>query len=226
MRVRFLAMLAVALIAAAPRVSTAQQFPNGPAALSVPHPLPPPLSTLPVPPRDLYQQITPPPVIVPVVVYPFVYGPPYMSDRRTSSELPSYRRPLYLRLPGSPKAGFDSNLLPAPRRSMWMEFVGLIDDFGLSGRALDLEEGNHRVELRAAGYATLNFDISITANQTTRYRGDLQRLLQPAPAAAVIPVPQAQARTTYVIPNCYAGDRPPSRALPRGCDITQLRVGR
>jgi hypothetical protein len=105
-------------------------------------------------------------------------------------------------------------------------YVGLIDDFGMSGRALDLDEGVHRVDLRAADYATLNFDINITANQTTRYRGDLQRLSQPAPAAVAIPLPQAQSRPTYVIPNCYAGDRPPSRALPPGCDIKLLRVGR
>ena len=105
-------------------------------------------------------------------------------------------------------------------------YVGLIDDFGMSGGALDLEEGTHRVELRAAGYSTLNFDINIFAPRTTRYRGDLPHLPQPAPAAAVMPTSQSQPRATYVIPNCYAGDRPPTRPLPPGCDIGRLRISR
>jgi hypothetical protein len=104
-------------------------------------------------------------------------------------------------------------------------YVGVIDDFGMSGHAIDLDEGTHRIELRAAGYATVNFDINIAANQTTRYRGDLQRLTplssSPAPVAATLP-----RKPSYVIPNCYGGDRPPSRPLPRGCDIRQLRVSR
>jgi hypothetical protein len=101
-------------------------------------------------------------------------------------------------------------------------YVGSADDFGISGRPLDLDEGPHRVELRAGGYATMNFDISISANQTMRYRGDLQRV--PDGTAAAVPPQPAARHTTYVIPNCYAGDRPPLRALPRGCDISKMIV--
>lgn len=106
-------------------------------------------------------------------------------------------------------------------------YVGLVEDFGIAGRAMDLDEGAHRLELRAEGYATLNFDVRIAANQATRYRGDLKKLSTPpavsAPAARPAPIP-AVPRTTYLIPNCYAGDRPPSRSLPPGCDISKLIV--
>jgi hypothetical protein len=104
-------------------------------------------------------------------------------------------------------------------------YVGLVDDFGLSGRALDLVEGAHRVELRAAGYAAVTVDVRIAANQTTRYRGDLQRL-SPPPAVSVppAPAPPAVRRATYVIPNCYAGDRPPAKALRPGCDLANMIV--
>src|SRR5438105_2535020 len=71
-------LLSLALLGALPNPSAAQQSlpPQGPAALSVPHPLPPPISTLPVPPRDLYQQLTPPPVGHPGIHSPgHVYGP-------------------------------------------------------------------------------------------------------------------------------------------------------
>jgi hypothetical protein len=99
-------------------------------------------------------------------------------------------------------------------------YVGLADDFGISGRALDLEAGPHRIELRADGYSTLAFSVNIIPNQTTRYRGDLQRIAATAPPPAAPATP----KLTYVIPNCYAGDRPPARPLPSGCDLKQMRT--
>jgi hypothetical protein len=99
-------------------------------------------------------------------------------------------------------------------------YKGVLDDFGMSGRALQLPVGAHRVELQAPGYATLSFDISISSNQTTRYRGDLQRLSPSGPSVARAVVP----KTTYMIPNCYAGDRPPVRPLRRGCDMSKMVV--
>jgi len=227
-RAGFMAALLFTLVATAPRTAEAQQAPvHGPAALSVPHPIPPAASTLATPPRDLYQQLTPP-VPTPPVVYPvpgYVYGPfgyspfnfgPYSYPAEAPAK-PAVIPPIAkggLRLESSPRSAqvFVDGL-----------YIGLVDDFGLSGRELDLDEGRHRVELRADGYTTLGFDVRITANQTTRYRGDLQKLS--APPAAVVPAPlPIPPKTMYIIPNCYAGDRPPSRALPRGCDIAKLIV--
>jgi hypothetical protein len=67
------------------------------------------------------------------------------------------------------------------------------------------------------------FNVGIAANQTTRYRGDLEKLAPP-PAASVPAAPPIPPKTMYIIPNCYAGDRPPSGTLPRGCDIATLIV--
>jgi hypothetical protein len=112
-------------------------------------------------------------------------------------------------------------------------YVGIVDDFGLRGRPLELTVGPHHVELRATGYAAVTFDVNISANQVSRYRGDLQ----PVPTApTVMPsgpsAPNGRSAPTvatapqkyYVIPNCYAGNRPPTQPLPRGCSIAQLRV--
>lgn len=53
----------------------------------------------------------------------------------------------------------------------------------------------------------------------------------PAAAPAPAPVPEkyvagapGKPKTFYVIPGCYAGDRPPERdRIPRGCDVRKLR---
>jgi hypothetical protein len=98
-----------------------------------------------------------------------------------------------------------------------------VEDFGFRGRPLELRPGSHHIELRAIGYATLTFDVIIGTNQVSRYRGDLMSLAPSPPAAATTPAPSAM-RKYYVIPNCYAGDRPPARALSLGCDISKMRT--
>jgi hypothetical protein len=218
-------MLAVAAVAMLPRVSAAQQAPMpGPAALSVPHPIPPTASMTGVTPRDLYQQLTPP--ATPTVIYSprrrvrgsFAYAP--LGYSTYGVEIP-------VQAPIAPTIATGGLRLDASPGSAQVYvdgfYVGSVEDFGMSGRALDLDEGAHRVELRAAGYATLSFDVRITADQTTRYRGDLERL-SPPPAVSAPAAAPTVARATYIIPNCYAGDRPPSRALPSGCDISRMIV--
>jgi hypothetical protein len=85
--------------------------------------------------------------------------------------------------------------------------------------ALELAAGPHRIEIKAAGYQTLRFDVDIVPNETITYQGDLQ----PVPYEPYTPVNAATPKTFYVIPGCYAGDRPPQKdALPKGCDITTM----
>lgn len=100
-------------------------------------------------------------------------------------------------------------------------YVGIVEDYGLRGQVLELTAGSHHIELRAPGYALLPFDVHITANQTSRFRGDLQ-VVTPSPAPPSVAANTAPAKKFYVIPNCYAGDRPPTRTLPRGCDLSKL----
>ena len=104
---------------------------------------------------------------------------------------------------------------------------GLAEEFGL-GRRDHVERRLHRIELRAPDYETLTFSVMIEPNGLVRYRGDMQRIATKPAAAAVpsqpAPAP-APAKSFYVIPNCYAGDKPPSGALARkGCDIKNLQT--
>jgi hypothetical protein len=104
-------------------------------------------------------------------------------------------------------------------------YVGLAEEFGLHGRPLDIDAGAHRIELRAPDYETLAFSVMIAPNDIMRFRGHMQPLT-PKRAVAVVtpPAPPAAAKSFYVIPNCYAGDKPPSGTLPKGCDLTKLQT--
>ncbi|MBI3049732.1 MAG: PEGA domain-containing protein [Acidobacteria bacterium] len=98
-------------------------------------------------------------------------------------------------------------------------YVGTVADLrGL----VTLEPGPHRVELRAPGYDTVAFDVRVFPTETITYRTALQ---PSAPAEKPAPPAPGTPKAFYVIPNCYAGDRPPDRsALPRTCDIAKLRT--
>jgi len=54
-------------------------------------------------------------------------------------------------------------------------FRGVVDDFDGVLQRLKLEAGAHRLEVRAAGFQTLVFDVLVTPGETTTYRGDLKR---------------------------------------------------
>ena len=79
------------------------------------------------------------------------------------------------------------------------------------------------IELRAPDHETLTFSVMIEPNSLVRHRGDMQRIAT-TPAAAAVPSLPAPAKSFYVRPNCYAGDKPPSGALPKGCDLKNLQT--
>jgi hypothetical protein len=54
-------------------------------------------------------------------------------------------------------------------------YRGVVDDFDGLLQRLKLEAGAHRLEIRAAGYQTLVFDVLVTPGETTTYRGDLKK---------------------------------------------------
>jgi hypothetical protein len=90
-----------------------------------------------------------------------------------------------------------------------------------------LEAGVHRVELAAEGFQPASFDVRISAGDTLVLSQQLAILngsdqrVPPASGAVV----RAAAKTLYVIPRCYAGDRKPDPAqLLPGCDLAKLRV--
>jgi hypothetical protein len=104
-------------------------------------------------------------------------------------------------------------------------YVGLAQEFGVGGGAINLDAGTHQIELRAPGYETITFSVRIEPNGLVRYRGDMPRAAsKPAAAAAPAPPAAVSAKSFYVIPGCYAGDKPPAGALPKGCDAKKLQT--
>lgn len=106
-------------------------------------------------------------------------------------------------------------------------FVGAVEDFRWSPHAL--APGAHRVELQADGFGARSFEVRIRPGETVTYTRDLRRLEEPVERGGTAPVTivaqQPPAKTIYVIPRCYAGDRPPvASQLPEGCAMAALRV--
>ena len=217
MRAGVVVIVAFGSLTATPAVAQRlRPLPPPPVSLDVPHPIP---SVPTTPPRDLYQQLTPQQPMVPIFVYPpgLIYGPSVFVP---SVYTPSVGIPPLAVTPPTARGGLRFETSPGAAQVFVDGFyVGTIDDFGVFGRSLDLEAGLHRVKLRATEYATLAFEVRITLSETTRFRGNLQRLRPPPPATGV-----AAAKATYIIPHCYTGDRPPARVLPRGCRLGDMQV--
>lgn len=253
-----LLLSAMAPLAAQQQVSKPPPVPPppAPAALSVPNPfsgsapaalsVPNPFSGLQPGPRDLYrspdgsdrfQHLSPypaqPTVIVPGPYFPGPYFPgpyyyPFSGQYYPFIGSQEYHRPAPAVFVA--RGGLVLETLPDVAQ-VYVDgfYVGLAEQFGLRGHALDLPSGVHHLELRAPNYETLNFSVMIAPNETIRYRGDMQALPASGPPRAiqqlVVAVPQpAVQKSFYVIPNCYAGDKPPTAALPRGCDRKNLQT--
>jgi hypothetical protein len=228
MKVGSVTALPSALLLATASLAVAQQsasspLPPAPAALSVPNPL----AGLNPGPHDLYRSPdgsdrfqhssphpAPPPVVVPGVYVPVPYYVPY-------DHVPRHRRPAPRHV--AVRGGLVLETIP-DLAQVYVDgfYVGLAEEFGLRGRALDLPAGPHHLELRAPGYETLTFSVMIEPNGILRYRGDMQLLSSAAPPR-ISPQP-ATRKSFYLIPNCYAGDRPPTGALPPGCNIKNLQT--
>jgi hypothetical protein len=54
------------------------------------------------------------------------------------------------------------------------QYVGHVGDFDGTSGPLNLTVGRHHVELSAAGYAPMAFDVDVVPGQLVPYRGDLQ----------------------------------------------------
>jgi hypothetical protein len=241
--------LAAPAILIASVLAHAQQpppMPPAPAALSVPDPL----AGFRPGPRDLYQSPdgsdrfqhlsrypVPPPIVFPPVYFPGPYYYPslyhhYMAPAETSMA-ETYRMSMaenYLRRQreDARQSARGTLLLEGvPDNAQVLvdgNYVGLAEEFRPGGRVMSLNAGSHRIELRAPGHEMQTFSVMIEPNGILRYRGDMQRATTTTPTV-VAPVPQpAAARSLYVIPNCYAGDKPPTGTLPKGCDLKNLQT--
>jgi len=54
-------------------------------------------------------------------------------------------------------------------------FVGVVDSFDGLFQKLGLDGGGHRVEIRADGFETLQFEVLITPGESVTYKGELKR---------------------------------------------------
>lgn len=55
-------------------------------------------------------------------------------------------------------------------------YVGEVDSFDGIFQKLQIEAGAHRVEIRAPGYETVQFEIMVIPGETVTYKGQLQRI--------------------------------------------------
>jgi hypothetical protein len=103
-------------------------------------------------------------------------------------------------------------------------YVGTAVDFQSE---LELAAGPHKIEIRAPGYETLVFDVTIAPNRSITYRDALNVAATKPAAERSVPaptdLPPAPPSTLYLIPGCYLGNVPPEDAgLPATCDESRV----
>lgn len=52
-------------------------------------------------------------------------------------------------------------------------FAGIVDDFDGAMQHLNLEPGPHRIEVRAAGFEPISFDVNVEPGRSITYRGSM-----------------------------------------------------
>jgi hypothetical protein len=55
-------------------------------------------------------------------------------------------------------------------------YVGVVDSYDGVFQKLNIEAGPHRIELRAEGYETAQFDVMVVPGETMTYKGDMKRI--------------------------------------------------
>jgi len=55
-------------------------------------------------------------------------------------------------------------------------FIGAIDNFDGMFQSLGVEAGAHKVELKAEGYETAQFDVMVAPGETVIYKGEMKRI--------------------------------------------------
>jgi hypothetical protein len=97
--------------------------------------------------------------------YPYAYPYPYPYP---------YPAPAYGYPAGSPYGGVRLEVLPRHAEVIVDGYyAGTVDDFDGSFQRLELEDGAHKIEIRAPGFQPAAFDVNVLAGQTVKYRGDL-----------------------------------------------------
>ena len=53
-------------------------------------------------------------------------------------------------------------------------YVGVVDNFDGAFQKLGIEAGSHKIELKAEGFETAEFEVLITPGETVTYKGELK----------------------------------------------------
>jgi hypothetical protein len=149
------------------------------------------------------------------------YGPLYGYATGDSVD-PNRQRPA----PPAPSSGLLRLDVTPTTAQLFIDslYVGTVADIN-ARNVLQLEEGPHRIEIRAPQYQTVTVDVRILPYETVTYRAALEPARAAAPVAVPPPAASAAAAKMYMIPNCYLGNIPPrANRLPSGCDIKQVQV--
>jgi hypothetical protein len=55
-------------------------------------------------------------------------------------------------------------------------YVGVVDSYDGAFQKLELDAGNHKIELKANGFEPLEFDVVVPPGETVTYKGGLKRV--------------------------------------------------
>jgi hypothetical protein len=103
---------------------------------------------------------------------PFLFGPGYYGA-------PSYSAGGY----STQQSGGTGNLRLRVRPSeaqVYVDgyYVGTVNEFNGIFQRLNIDSGPHRIELRAEGYETVEFEVFVTPGETITYRGEMKPLIR------------------------------------------------
>jgi hypothetical protein len=117
-----------------------------------------------------YPVAVPYPVPYPSYGYPATPDPSYQPD-------PNYYQGSVSVAPGPTTAGGVTFEVNPPTAQVYADgqYVGTVETFDGSKQPLTLAAGQHRIELRADGFETVTFDVTVVAGQVIPYRGDLRQ---------------------------------------------------
>jgi hypothetical protein len=130
-----------------------------------------------------YPYAEPYPVPYPVPSYPATQypDPNYQADPNYGANGQTYNQGSVQVAPGDApgptNSGGVSFEVNPPTAQVFADgqYVGTVETFDGSKQPLTLPIGQHRIELRAEGYETVTFNVTVVAGQVIPYRGDMRQ---------------------------------------------------
>ena len=112
------------------------------------------------------------------LAYPYAFYYPYYSYSYYPYSYDQYSYDPYTNVqPNQTSTGGMSFDITPSNAELFVDSVrvGTVGEFTPTTQPLGLEAGHHHIEIRAAGYQTMSFDVDIVAGQVIPYQGSLER---------------------------------------------------